>query len=107
MFAAHIHQVRGSRLGEVEVHAVTEAPRKPAVSSGAAIARRRALRPVLRVMVRSAAATPPLERAGPEGVRGEPERMRAGYRTAPDGRQPISVPWGHEDPAVDRPGRSD
>src|SRR5690625_6900813 len=47
MLTVHIHQVRGSRLGEVEIQPATEAPRKPPVPSGAAIAARRIRRPVL------------------------------------------------------------
>src|SRR5699024_9235507 len=87
---AHIHQVRGSRLGEVEIQAVAAAPRNPAVSRGAAIAERRARRPLPRAAARTAPAAPRSQSRGPEGEEGRPERMRAGYRTGPAGRQRIS-----------------
>lgn len=49
MFAVHIHQVRGSRLGEVEIQPAAEAPRNPPVDRGRVIAVRRIRCPVARV----------------------------------------------------------
>ena len=95
MFTAHIHQVRGNRLGEVEIQAATEAPRKPPVSSGATTATRRARCLVLRVAERSTARAPPASLVMSNSDRAGPERMPAGYRTGPlvgirDGAGPAS-----------------
>ena len=94
MFVAHIHQVRGSRLGEVEIHDVTEAPRKPPVSSGAEIAVSRALCAARRVARRSRRAAPPVRPVREGSAEAGPKRMQAGYRST----RRASVPWGHEDP---------
>ena len=90
MFAAHIHQVRGSRLGEVEIHAVTEAPRKPPVSSGAEIAVSRARWAARRVARRTIRAAPPVRLVRGDSAEAGPEGMQAGYRST--ARR--SVPWG-------------
>src|SRR5690606_12514557 len=92
MFAAHIHQVRGSRLGEVEIHAVSEAPRKPPVSSGAAIAERRAPRRARRVVRRSARAAPPVRPVREDSAEAGPKRMGEGYRRT-SGRRDALPPY--------------
>src|SRR5690625_388066 len=86
MLTVHIHQVRGSRLGEVEIQPATEAPRKPPVPSGAAIAARRIRVPVLllaRPAIRLAVLTIRVRDETDEPV---PIPMRAGYRTVTGGR---------------------
>src|SRR5699024_717938 len=94
MFTAHIHHVRGSRLGEVEIQAVAAAPRNPAVSRGAAIAERRARRPLPRAAARTA---PAARRPGPGARRwrsvGRAGRGRGGLR-APRRRRPAATAAG-------------
>src|SRR5699024_10713678 len=97
MFTAHIHHVRGSRLGEVEIQAGAAAPRNPAVSRGAAIAERRARRPLPRAAARPAPGAPCSHSRGPEGEEAGPERMRAGYRTGRAGPQRISARSGQRE----------
>src|SRR5699024_9500540 len=97
MFTAHIHHVRGSRLGEVEIQAVAAAPRSPAVSRGAAIAERRARRPLPRAAARTTPAAHRSHSRGTEEGEAEPERMRRGYRTGCAGPQRISARSGQRE----------
>src|SRR5690625_7325835 len=91
MLTVHIHQVRGSRLGEVEIQPATEAPRKPPVPSGAAIAARRIRRPVLLLALPATRPAPLSVRVRAETHEPVPTAMRAGYRTATGGRMPRSA----------------
>src|SRR5690625_7886421 len=107
MLTVHIHQVRGSRLGEVEIQPATEAPRKPPVPSGAAIAARRIRRPVL--LLALPAIRPALRsvrvRAETDGP--VPSAMRGGYRTVTGGGMGLlagaSITWAQQNSCAAKP----
>src|SRR5690625_6884575 len=80
MLTVHIHQARGSRLGEVEIQPATEAPRKPPVPSGAAIAARRIRRPVLLLALPAIRPALLSVRVRAETDEPVPSAMRAGDR---------------------------
>ena len=79
--AVHIHQVRGSRLGEVAIQEAAEAPRNPPVSSGARRAVRLTCCPVMRPAPRSTEATPLAACPIPVTAVPRPRTMAAGYLT--------------------------
>src|SRR5690625_7734974 len=87
MLTVHIHQVRGSRLGEVEIQPATEAPRKPPVPSGAAIAARRIRRPVRLLALPAIRPALLSVRVRAETDEPVPSAMREEDRTATGGRR--------------------